>query len=124
MSLEDKIRWAGREDKTVNPLDFFREHYDNRTTRSQLAREDFSLYRILSRKGLLDEAIPDFNQGASERGRIGGSTGARDLGDDPIAYYTEHHDGLTRGQLRKEDPSLYQRLRRDGLLEHIPLKQR
>ncbi|MFH1827679.1 MAG: hypothetical protein ABH824_00290 [Nanoarchaeota archaeon] len=44
--------------------------------------------------------------------------------ENPLDFFREHHDGLTRGQLKKEDQSLYQRLRRDGLLEHVPLKQR
>ena len=40
----------------------------------------------------------------------------------PIDFYKEHHAGLTRGQLRERDPSLYQRLRKDGLLDNVPTK--
>ena len=107
MNLEDKVKWAGREEKGISPVDFFRQHYDDNTTRSQLARQDFALYKILSGRGLLDEAIPNFNQKSSEKGKVGGSVGTRDFGDDPIAYYSEHYDGLTRGELSKKDPSLY-----------------
>ena len=45
-------------------------------------------------------------------------------GDDPIAYYNEHYSGLTRGELSKENSSLYQRLWRDQLLGFVPLKAR
>ncbi len=45
-------------------------------------------------------------------------------GDDPIAYYNEHYSGLTRGELSKENSSLYQRLWRDQLLGSVPLKAR
>lgn len=120
MSLENRVKWAEREIKEIDPLDFFRDYYKGEITRTQLAREDFSLYRILSRKDLLKEAIPNFDKGASETGKIGGSAVARNFGDDPVVYYTEHHEGLKRGQLQKENQSLYKRLRRDGLLEHVP----
>jgi len=46
----------------------------------------------------------------------------RDYGNDPVAYYQEHHPGLTRGQLQKKDRSLYMRLWREGLLDNVPLK--
>jgi hypothetical protein len=39
---------------------------------------------------------------------------------DPIGYYVRHYDGLTRGELRKIDPSLFQLLWRNGQLESIP----
>jgi hypothetical protein len=47
----------------------------------------------------------------------------RNFGDDPVCYYREHYEGVTRGQLRKRDPSLYERLRREGLLEAVPGKE-
>lgn len=124
MSLEDKVRWVNRKNKGKDPLQFFREHYNPDTNRTQLAREDSSLYRILSRRELLDEAIPEFDQKASERGKVGGSAGTRDFGDDPVAYYKKHYDGLTRGQLHDEDRTFYDRLGTEGLLEHVPLKKR
>jgi len=40
----------------------------------------------------------------------------------PVEFYNENYLGLTRGQLKKEDSSLYRRLRIDGLLEHVPLQ--
>ena len=45
-----------------------------------------------------------------------------DKNQNPIDFFREHHAGLTRGELAKQDPSLYKRLRRDGLLEHVPTK--
>lgn len=42
----------------------------------------------------------------------------------PLLYYQEHYAGLTRGQLQREDPSLYQMLRKSEMLEHIPLQAR
>jgi hypothetical protein len=41
---------------------------------------------------------------------------------EPIDFYEQHYARLTRGQLQKQDPRLYQRLWRDGLLEHVPTK--
>ncbi|MBI2147044.1 hypothetical protein HYU19_01045 [Candidatus Woesearchaeota archaeon] len=118
--LEDRIKWAERADKNQNPANFFRQHYDPDTTRSQLAKKDCALYRILSRKRLLDEAIPDFDHETSERVRRARTEVSR-FGNDPFAYYQEHHAGLTRGQLWKQDQSLYQRLRSDGLLDQVPV---
>ena len=40
----------------------------------------------------------------------------RNFGDDPVAYYRAHYDGLTRGELRQRDRSLYQVLWKSGLL--------
>lgn len=125
--VRNQVKWAKREDKSINPLDFFKENYSSRTTRSQLARKDSALYKILRRKNLMDEAIPHFNQAASQRGKfLGGveKAEARDFGDDPVEYYTKHYNGLTRGQLAKEDPNLYQRLRRDELLADVPTANR
>ena len=94
-----------------DPVAYYTEHHDG-LTRGQLQKEDPSLYQRLRRDGLL-EHVPTGKRGRPTK-----------HGDNPVAYYTEHHDGLTRGELAKEDPSLYERLRRDGLLEHVPLKQR
>ena len=46
----------------------------------------------------------------------------RNFGPDSYAYYKEHYPGLTRGQLEQADESLYQKLKRDGNLEKVPLK--
>ena len=42
---------------------------------------------------------------------------------DLLAYYKENYPGMSRGQLSQKDNSLYRRLRRDGLLQFIPLKK-
>ncbi|MBI2665891.1 hypothetical protein HYX12_04685 [Candidatus Woesearchaeota archaeon] len=120
-SLEDRVRWTERTNKHQNPIDFFRQHYEPNTTRSQLAREDFTLYKILSRKKLLDDAIPNFDHEASKTGRMA-RLGVSKFGNDPVAYYQEHHAGLTRGELARQDPGLYQRLWKDGLLDNVPIK--
>lgn len=118
--LEDKVKWAEREDKNQNPLEFFRKHYNSGTTRGQLAREDFSLYRILRRRDLLDDAIPNFDTEAFKKGKSAGRKSR--FGNNPVAYYKGYYDGLTRTQLQKQDRSLYERLREDGLLWHVPTK--
>ena len=46
------------------------------------------------------------------------------FGENPLEFYRENYPGMTRGQLGKEDQGLYQRLRRDGLLGEVPLKQK
>lgn len=47
----------------------------------------------------------------------------RDFGNDPVAYYQQHHAGLTRTQLADQNPKLYRRLLKDRLLDHIPRKR-
>ncbi|HLD00505.1 MAG TPA: hypothetical protein VJC39_02070 [Candidatus Nanoarchaeia archaeon] len=46
------------------------------------------------------------------------------FGADPAAYYKEHYAGLTRGQLLKENRSLYHRLYAKGLLESVPKSEK
>ncbi|MBI2145764.1 hypothetical protein HYU22_00305 [Candidatus Woesearchaeota archaeon] len=47
---------------------------------------------------------------------------ARDDKDaDPLEFYNEHYAGLSRGRLALRDRALYQRLRKDGSLENIPI---
>ena len=123
MNLETRVKWAERTNRKQDPLDFFRKHYDSATTRSQLSKEDNSLYRILSRRGMLDAAIPDFDAEASERGRKVRIEGSR-FGENPLEFYRENYPGMARGQLKKEDQGLYRRLWKDGLLGEVPLKQR
>ena len=103
-SLEDIVKWNRDIAQTVNPIDFYKEHYAG-MTRGKLKMLDPNLYRKLRRDGLL-EHVP---------------TSIRLLGDQ-LEYYQLHYAGMTRGKLRMLDPSLYQSLRRDGLLEHVPTK--
>jgi len=109
--LEGTVYWGDVWKEHGEPLEFYHEHHDG-LTRGQLENEDLSLYRRLLRDGLIDE-IP--------LGKVGRP---RKYGDDPVAYYQEHFPGLTRGQLKNESSGLYNRLWRDGLLKHIPLKLR
>ena len=108
--LEERVKWAERENKDQDPLDFFREQYDAHTTRGELQKQDRSLYQRLRKDGLLD-SVP------VQQVR-------RDFGDNHLAYYQEHYAGLTRGELAKQDPSLYQRLWKEGLLDNVPTKGR
>src|ERR1700722_2937046 len=48
----------------------------------------------------------------------------KNFGSDPLTYYRKHYEGLTRGELRRRDSSLYQRLWWEGLLEQVPEKNR
>ena len=104
-SLEDIVKWNRYIAQTVNPVDFYKEHYDG-MTRGQLQKQDPRLYRKLRREGLLD-LVP---------------TSKRDFGSDPLKYYKERYADITRGQLELQDPNLYRRLRRDGLLGSVPTK--
>lgn len=119
-TLEEKVKWAEREDRGRDPLNFFREKYPDGVTRARLARQDFSLYRILHRRNLLDRAIPEFDTKTAQRMRLVGRANGG-FGDDPLGFYRQHYPGLTRGQLGKKAPGLYERLMMDGLLGEVPV---
>jgi len=46
-----------------------------------------------------------------------------DFGKEPLKYYQEQYTGLTRGQLQVACRPLYDRLRKEGLLENIPTRK-
>jgi len=46
----------------------------------------------------------------------------QDYRDDPLAYYHKNHTGLTPKQLENENQGLYQKLKTEGLLNHLPRK--
>ena len=47
-----------------------------------------------------------------------------DKNQNPLDFFRQYYDSsTTRGKLSKQDHSLYQRLRREGLLDQIPLQQ-
>ena len=94
-----------------NPLEFYRENYPG-MTRGQLGKEDQGLYQRLRGDGLLEEVPLTLKRKQSR------------LWTNPLEFYRENYPGMTRGQLGKEDQGLYQRLRRDGLLGEVPLKQK
>ncbi|OYT40718.1 hypothetical protein B6U80_02465 [Candidatus Pacearchaeota archaeon ex4484_26] len=105
MALESIVRWAKRENKDADPLEFYRKNYDG-FTRSQLQEKDKALYEILRRRDLLHKIPRKIAK-------------ARDFGS-PLDYYQEHYPGMTREELREKDKGLYNRLQRDSLLDHIP----
>ncbi|MDO8656043.1 MAG: hypothetical protein Q7K45_02285 [Nanoarchaeota archaeon] len=44
--------------------------------------------------------------------------------DDPVDFYNAQYPHLDRGQLRREDRKLYDRLWRDGLLKVVPTSKK
>lgn len=118
MSLEDKVKWVDREDRNQSPLEFFRQHYDTSKTRASLSKTDNSLYAILSKRRLLNDAIPHFDVKASETGKK--SRTITKYGSDLVDYYNTHYPGLTRAQLMQQDPTFYSRLKKAELVDKIP----
>lgn len=108
MGVENRVKWTERENENEDPLEFFRENYDPRTTRGQLSRIDSALYKTFWRRRLLDDAIP------KRESRFG---------NDVYGYYTTHYPGKTRSEISKLDRYLYEKLAREGLLERVPVKQ-
>lgn len=49
---------------------------------------------------------------------------AGDFGNNSISYYQQHYAGLARGQLARQAPGLYKRLRIDKLLNNVPTSNR
>lgn len=115
------VKWADREDRDADPVKFCRTHYGNHT-RTRLSREDPGLYRFLVRKKRLNEAIEATDQRFVEAGRQGGYN-QRNFGGCPLAYWHEHHPGVSRGTLRKLDRDLVENLQRAGLWDAIPPRQ-
>jgi hypothetical protein len=93
-------------------LEYYHTHYEG-LTRKDLSKKDHLFYGILRKNNLLSE-IPKSK-------RI---TKPSKYGPDYLAYYHEHFEGLTRGQIQKKDNNFYTCLRRNNLLEQIPKKQR
>jgi len=112
VARKKKVKWGDVWREHCEPLKFYYEQY-NRLTRGQLKDEDKSLYERLRREGQLDIVPLE----KSKSGRVS------KFGEDPAAYYYEHYEGFARGELQKENFSLYQRLRNDGLLDIVPLKK-
>jgi len=98
-----------------DPLGYYNEHYPG-MPRGRLHKEDSRLYQILNKEGLLDK-IPLADRSAIKRR-------SSRFGDDSLGYYKEHYSGMTRGRLQEEDPGMYNRLRKDCLLDEVPLANR
>tara|TARA_Y100000310_G_scaffold228802_1_gene231132 strand:- start:561 stop:1088 length:528 start_codon:yes stop_codon:yes gene_type:complete len=109
-TLEEKVRWAQREDKGMDPLDFYRE-YHNGLTRGQLIKEDSGLYQRLWKDKLL-EHIP--------KGKTGGPRKNEDFCKYPLTYYRKYYGDLTQGELKMRNKKLYKALIREGLMGQIP----
>lgn len=100
-----------------NPLAYFREHYGDRNmTRSQLEREDKSLYNALRRTDQMGSAIPKTIL-RTPRGY-----------DNLLKYFKDKfgdRKDMTRSQLDKEDHCVYCMLFREKVIdEAIPTKSK
>lgn len=92
-------------------LQCYREYYDG-LSRYELQQTNEGLYNRMLREGLLHH-LPVKNKSEVEREKS-------PYGINALSYYREHYAGLTRGQLKSKRPGLYARLRKDGLLKHVP----
>ncbi|NOS66963.1 MAG: hypothetical protein HOO67_01185 [Candidatus Peribacteraceae bacterium] len=81
-------------------------------TRGKLQELDPALYQRLRKKELLSE-VPKLRL-----------RNPRDFEKDPLEFYRQHYAGITRGVLQDVNPSLYQHLRKTGLLNEVPLAAR
>ena len=102
--LDEAVPQMERRQFNGDPLTFFNEHYKNKKlTRSQLQKEDISLYQTLRKYGQLEKAIHKKYRGCNS----------------PLTYFNKHikRQKLTRGQLSKMDNSLYQSLVRHHQLD-------
>ena len=102
---EKKSKWTEREDRDVDPADFYKQVYNGKT-RSQIAELDFPFWIAMTQNQLWHLA-PKYQP-------------KQDFGDDPVAYYHEHHNGTPRYALQREYGPLYTRLRDDGKLHIVP----
>ncbi|HLF54459.1 MAG TPA: hypothetical protein VI612_01945 [Candidatus Nanoarchaeia archaeon] len=92
-------------------LQCYRENYDG-LSRYELQQTNEGLYNRMLREGLLHN-VPVKNKSEVEREKS-------PYGANALTYYRKHYAGLTRGQLKSKRPGLYARLRKDGLLKHVP----
>lgn len=123
LSLEQRVKWAEREDRAKDPIEFLVENYPDGVTRTQLSESDSGLYRIISRRGQLDQAIPYFDEKASRKASVNfrkARLNRSRFGHDPLKYYHDNYENVSREQLGTIDLALRDRLRRDGLLNRIP----
>ncbi len=103
-----------REPRNWNNIDavqYFNEHYKGRIiSRSQLEKEDRGLYNKLRKLGKLDEILPNLYENHRDFTQI-----------TPVKYFKKFYKGkiTARNQLQKEDPTLYNKLRKLGKLDDI-----
>ena len=90
-------------------LAYYHEHYEG-LSRYQLRKVNAGLEKRLRRKGLIEHIPVQVQKKPS-----------RELGN-LQDYYREHYEGLTRGELKKQDPSLYVLMRKRNLLDVVPVK--
>ncbi len=114
-SLYQRIRKAGLLDQiplqksTVEALLAFYDQNYAGLTRGQLQKKDQSFYMRMSRAGLLQHVPTQQSEEIVKKKQ-----------DDLLNEYHSKYVGLTRGQLKKKDSSLYRKMKRADLLEQVP----
>lgn len=106
--LLEKIPIVEKENYGDDLLKFYYENFPH-IPKKELSKNHPGFYRRLQREGLLSE-IPSLPSGRRSR-----------YGENPLEFYKEHYDGVTRGKLLLVDHGLYQALKNKGSLENVPL---
>ncbi|MBS3165936.1 hypothetical protein J4444_02330, partial [Candidatus Woesearchaeota archaeon] len=125
--LEEKVvQWIDREDKTTDPKDYYKEHYDG-ITQPELYQRDKILYQILAIKKWLD-IVPKHKPKKSHQLRIS-STEKVDAQrtskfSDPLEEYKARFPGKTSWEVEQADPALARRLQRHKLTQCLPKANR
>lgn len=100
LEVEGLLNAVPTDKRIINdPVMLYHMRYAN-MTRSQLFLEDRELYVLLKEINKLD-IVPKKHIG-------------------PLAEYQQRYSGLDQTELRKQAPSVYQRLWAKGLLSHVP----
>jgi|SRR3989344_2597338 len=99
--------------KYNDPLEFYHKNCEG-LTRGQIARRRHGLYERMRTEGLLRHVpTADLSLAAKLRSPYGANA---------EEYYHKNCEGIPRGRLSIEHPSLYFRLRREGKLDIVPFK--
>ncbi len=109
--LDEVLPRQLRDFSKKDPVQHFKEQYKGKiTSRKQLEKEDQVLYDKLRKLGKLDEILASQHENNRDYTQT-----------DPVQFFNQHYKGkvVTRTQLSKEDPGLYQKLRKQGQLDEI-----
>lgn len=122
MKINLAPRYALKISKTPwkkDPIAYCLKHFPNLASK-ELETANRRFWKYLYRHKLLD-IVPKKTPG--EKSEIISAARKRDgrFGEDALAYYQKHYPGMFRGILKAKDPCLYQRLRRDGLIDELPM---
>ena len=114
-TLNKKLSEAGFENSPYgrDTWQYYQQHCAG-YSRSRVAREHPGLYERLRVKGLLDQIPKKDHREVLLESRS-------PYGKDPLGYYHQNYSGITRKVLATSCPGLYERLRKEGLLNEVPL---